>query len=84
MEVLWATNKAFLLHHLNMPFEEQPLDLLHKLVSMSPTYVARKPGNPGVFNAMIFMLMVIKRCLHLLCKRLFQDRRFHKKLGISV
>ena len=80
LATLWAIEKAFVLHQLNLPYEEMPLDLLKKLISMMPMFMERRPGNPGVFNAMIFMLLVNK-IIKLLCVDFLDNSTFTSANG---
>jgi hypothetical protein len=56
--ILWAIEKAYVIHQLNLPYEDHPLILLKKLMDMSSSFLEARPGNPGVFNAIGFMLLV--------------------------
>jgi hypothetical protein len=57
---MWSIAKTYLLHQLNLPYEEDPYVLLDTLLVQAPALLESRPGNLGVFSAMVFMLQVNK------------------------
>jgi hypothetical protein len=56
--VVWKITKTYLLHQLKLPYEEDPHVLLNSLLEQAPALLEARPGNPGVFCAMVFMMLV--------------------------
>ena len=54
---MWAVNKAIVLYQLQMPFEDDPIDLLQRLNEMTPVFGAKRAG---LYNCLLFLLRVRK------------------------